>query len=144
MSKHRIWRGDAIVAGQSQVHATAHAVTANGSNYRNRKAVDSQHERLTGTGKLQGLRRRELGNLIQVSASRKESVIAGDNQRFHITALSFVVQSFNRREHSPYSRHRKDIGSLARTQFEDSAILLPPQGVMLSFNVNFACHDGLC
>ncbi len=86
MAKDSIRCGNAIVARQRQVHASAHAVAANGGNHRNGKPVNGQHERLPCMRKLQGLRPGEPQNFVEVGAGRKEFFIAGDDERFELAA----------------------------------------------------------
>src|SRR6478735_1148123 len=92
MSKDGVGCGDAIVAGQRQVHGAAHAVAADGGDYGNRKVVDGQHERLATAGKLKSFWSAELGNLVQIGPGGKELAIAGDDEGLSTASICSQAQ----------------------------------------------------
>src|SRR5471030_470556 len=92
MSEDSIRRGDAIVTGQRQVHACAHAISANRGDHWNGKPVDGEREGLTRAGELKGLRRAEPRDLLQVSPDGKEFFVARDDKSFQAATLGFASQ----------------------------------------------------
>jgi hypothetical protein len=68
MAKDRVGGRDTIVAGERHVHASAHAVAANGGEDRSREAVDGSGKGLALAGELEGGWAGELRDLVEISA----------------------------------------------------------------------------
>ncbi len=109
MSEHCVRRGDTMIAGKSHIHASAHAVAADGSRDRHGKAVNRQRKLLAAAGEREGFRAAEPRDFIQVRAGGKELLIAGDDQGFDAASFGIRAQLLNRREQRPDAGDGKNI-----------------------------------
>ena len=112
MAEDRSWRGNAVIAGQRQVHSTAHAIPSDRSDYGNWKTIHYIGEHLTPAGKLEGCRSGELGNLLEVRACREKFVIACDDESLECSCIGLELERADRIAKRCDHSRREDVGSI--------------------------------
>ncbi len=99
MAKQCVTRSETAVARQSQIQASAHAVSGDGGINRRRKVFNGLHERLAHSREFIRCRTVEGRNFVEVGTGGKKFCIPGDDQR-----LAMVFEFADRRGQRPHAR----------------------------------------
>jgi len=111
MSKCRIRGSDAIVASESQIETSAHAVALNRRVDRSRELGNGIHQSLAHSSKSVGIRSTQRTDLAKIRSHRKELLVPTKNER--PSAASALTQNFRQcQDTSP----RKPVRSVLRSK----------------------------